>query len=122
MNEQNDRPGPHDRTPVDDWTGSEDSSGTPADDPAARGRAARLFDIRRIIGGLFLVYGVILTVTGIVDGQEAVTKAAGVRVNLWTGIGMIVVAAIFLVWERLRPVDAPAPAAAEDHDPAARPD
>jgi hypothetical protein len=27
--------------------------------------AARLFDIRRIIGGLFVVYGVIVTIAGI---------------------------------------------------------
>ncbi|GAA1506149.1 hypothetical protein GCM10009677_43190 [Sphaerisporangium rubeum] len=103
-----DDPPPSDRTPLDDWTGSvEADSTTPesAADRAAKGRAARLFDIRRIIGGLFLVYGVILVITGIVDGNDAVTKAEGIRVNLWTGIGMIVVAGVFIGWERLRPVE-----------------
>ncbi|MEO3813194.1 hypothetical protein ABGB17_29685, partial [Sphaerisporangium sp. B11E5] len=104
-----DRPAPHDRTPLDDWTGSVESPpGSPADQAAKR-RAARLFDIRRIIGGLFLAYGVILTVTGIVDTQDAVSKAEGIRVNLWTGIAMIVVAAVFIAWELLRPVDVPPP-------------
>ncbi|GII26982.1 hypothetical protein [Planotetraspora mira] len=67
----------------------------------------RLFDIRRVIGGLFAVYGVILTVTGFLDGSSAIHKAEGVRINLWTGLAMLVVAAAFLVWERLRPADTP---------------
>ncbi|TKK83958.1 hypothetical protein FDA94_31840 [Herbidospora galbida] len=68
-----------------------------------------LFDIRRILGGLFAVYGVILVVVGLLDGAEEIAKAEGVRINLWTGIGMLVLAAIFLVWERLRPKDVPDP-------------
>ncbi|MEW9527754.1 hypothetical protein [Microbispora sp. NPDC049125] len=68
-----------------------------------------LFDIRRVIGGLFLVYGVILTVVGLLDGAQAVQKAEGVRINLWAGIAMLVVGGVFLLWERLRPLDAPAP-------------
>ena len=39
-------------------------------------RAATLLDIRRIIGGLLLLYGVILTITGIVDSHAEKTKAA----------------------------------------------
>ncbi|MGW4639944.1 hypothetical protein ACWEN6_15515 [Sphaerisporangium sp. NPDC004334] len=83
-------------------------------DESDRKRVARLFDIRRIIGGLFLIYGAILTVVGLLDGAEAVRKAEGIRINLWTGLGMIIVGAVFLVWERLRPVDAPGPSAAQD--------
>jgi xanthine/uracil/vitamin C permease (AzgA family) len=85
-------------------------------DEIDRKRVIRLFDIRRIIGGLFLLYGVILTVVGILDGQAAVDKAQGVRINLWTGIAMIVVGAIFLVWERLRPLDAPDPSHSGETD------
>ncbi|GAA3821645.1 hypothetical protein GCM10022226_47410 [Sphaerisporangium flaviroseum] len=77
-------------------------------------RVARLFDIRRIIGGLFLVYGLVLTVVGLLDGQAAVDKAEGVRINLWTGVAMLVAAAVFLVWERLRPLDAPDPSRSEE--------
>ncbi|WP_169978975.1 hypothetical protein [Microbispora sp. H10836] len=74
----------------------------------------RLFDIRRVIGGLFLVYGVILTVTGLFDSAQEVQKAEGIRINLWTGIAMLVVGAAFLLWERLRPTDAPAPSDEEE--------
>lgn len=67
--------------------------------------ATRLFDIRRIIGGLFLLYGVALLVAGLVDGAEASEQAAGIDINVWTGLGMAVTGAGFLAWMRLRPVD-----------------
>ncbi|MFJ1653345.1 hypothetical protein ACIOC2_18535 [Streptomyces sp. NPDC088337] len=69
--------------------------------------AARIFDLRRIIGGLFVLYGVIVTVTGITDSQAAIDKAQGVNINLWTGIGMLVLGVFFLVWMKLRPVTPP---------------
>ncbi|GLW21298.1 hypothetical protein [Microbispora triticiradicis] len=76
----------------------------------------RLFDIRRVIGGLFLLYGLILTVTGLFDGAQEIQKAEGIRINLWTGIAMLVVGGAFLLWERLRPSDAPAPSDASSGD------
>ena len=45
-------------------------------DAAAARKAANRFDIRRIIGGLFVLYGVILTVVGIV-GSEAIKNEGG---------------------------------------------
>ncbi|WP_405139516.1 hypothetical protein OG589_23360 [Sphaerisporangium sp. NBC_01403] len=85
-------------------------------DETGRRRVARLFDIRRIIGALFLLYGVILSVVGLLDDKAAVDKAEGVRINLWTGIAMIVVGAVFLLWERLRPLDAPDASHSEEED------
>jgi xanthine/uracil/vitamin C permease (AzgA family) len=67
-------------------------------------RAANLFDLRRIIGGLFAVYGVILTIVGLTDSQEEIDKAAGININLWTGLAMLVVAAIFITWALTRPL------------------
>jgi hypothetical protein len=63
-----------------------------------------LFDLRVIIGGLFTLYGIYLTIHGILDGQEAVDKAAGVRINLWAGLGMLAMAGCFLLWAWLRPL------------------
>ncbi|MER6468974.1 hypothetical protein [Streptomyces collinus] len=71
--------------------------------------AARLFDLRRIIGGLFVVYGVIVTITGITDSQAAIDKAQGVNINLWTGIGMLLLGIFFLAWLKLRPTPPPLP-------------
>jgi hypothetical protein len=67
-------------------------------------KALNLFDLRRIIGGLFVVYGVILTIVGITDSQKEIDKAAGININLWTGIGMLVVGAIFIGWALSRPL------------------
>jgi xanthine/uracil/vitamin C permease (AzgA family) len=67
---------------------------------------ARLFDVRLVIGGLLTVYGLILTIQGIADNHAAVAKAAGVRINLWTGIGLLAVGAFFLVWVKLAPLQA----------------
>ena len=67
-------------------------------------RAANLFDVRRFIGGLFLIYGVILFVLGIGASDADVEKAAGVNVNLWTGLAMLLVGAIFLAWALWRPL------------------
>jgi hypothetical protein len=67
-------------------------------------RAANLFDIRRIIGGLFVVYGVILVVMGIGASEADKRRADGVNVNLSVGIALLVVAAFFIVWALLRPL------------------
>ena len=72
-------------------------------------RIANRFDIRRIIGGVFLLYALILIVTGIVGSEEVKNKAAGINVDLWTGLGMLVVGALMIFWALSRPV-APKPA------------
>ncbi|KMS72531.1 membrane protein [Streptomyces viridochromogenes] len=71
--------------------------------------AARLFDIRRIIGGLFVIYGVIVTIAGLTDDDAAIDKAEGVNINLWTGLGMLLLGLFFLTWLKLRPTAPPAP-------------
>ena len=65
---------------------------------------ANRFDIRRIIGGLFVLYGVILTVTGAVGSEEVKNKAAGININVWTGLGMLVFGLLMLAWALARPV------------------
>ena len=63
-----------------------------------------LLDIRRIIAGLLGVYGVILLVAGIVGSSESKNKAAGVNINLWAGIVLLLIASFFLVWALTRPL------------------
>jgi hypothetical protein len=67
-------------------------------------RAANLFDIRRIIGGLFLLYGVVLFILGLGASDADVQRAAGINVNLWVGISLLVTAACFIAWALLRPL------------------
>ncbi|WP_371656101.1 MULTISPECIES: hypothetical protein [unclassified Streptomyces] len=71
--------------------------------------AARLFDIRRIIGSLFTLYGVIVTIAGLTASDADLKKAEGVNINLWTGLGMLALGLFFLVWLWLRPLSPPTP-------------
>ncbi|MFD3910550.1 hypothetical protein [Streptomyces sp. NPDC058603] len=73
--------------------------------------AARLFDIRRIIGGLFVVYGIIVTIAGITASDADLKKAQDININLWTGLGMLALGLFFLIWLKLRPTVPPTPPA-----------
>jgi hypothetical protein len=77
--------------------------------PPLPSSAAKLFDLRVLIGALFTLYGVVLIVAGIFDGPAEIQKAAGININLWMGIGMLILGLLFLLWWRvlpvLRPVD-----------------
>ena len=67
---------------------------------------AGLLDIRNIIGALLGVYGVILTLLGVLaDPQE--DKTGGVNANLWAGLALLVAGSIFIAWAKLRPVVVP---------------
>jgi hypothetical protein len=72
----------------------------------SRRHTAGALDIRNIIGGLLGVYGVILLVMGIFGDAEK-DKTGGWNANLWAGIVLAVMAAIFLTWARLRPIVVP---------------
>jgi hypothetical protein len=80
------------------------STGATDEEEIRAARIANRFDIRRIIGGLFIVYGVTLTIVGIVGSHAVKTKAAGVNVNLWTGLAMLVVGGLMIFWALARPV------------------
>jgi len=69
--------------------------------------ATSLFDIRLIIGGLFLIYGIAVFIAGLVDGSEAREKAADIDINIWTGLAMAATGVVFLVWMRLNPLRKP---------------
>jgi hypothetical protein len=67
-------------------------------------RAANLFDLRRIIGGVFTAWGVLLTLLGLFGSDAENNKAAGLNINLIAGIGMLIVGIVFLVWAFSRPL------------------
>ncbi|GAA3574431.1 hypothetical protein GCM10022222_68600 [Amycolatopsis ultiminotia] len=76
---------------------------------SSRPHKAGAFDIRLIIALLLGVYGVVLTVMGIAFTSDADrAKAAGVNINLWAGIGLLVITALFGLWTVLRPLVVPA--------------
>jgi hypothetical protein len=72
------------------------------------GHKAGAFDIRIFISMLIGLYGAVLVVAGLVGtSDDELARADGVNINLWAGLGMLVFAACFLAWARLRPVVVP---------------
>ena len=65
-------------------------------------------DIRAIIAYLIGLYGLILVGMGLFAfGSEEEELTGGVNLNLWAGIGMLVFAAAFLLWNKLNPTKVP---------------
>jgi hypothetical protein len=77
-------------------------------DPTRGRKRAGVFDIRYVIAVLIGLYGGILVVTGFFTSEEQIQKADGLNINVLAGVGMLVVAAAFAVWARLRPIVVPA--------------
>jgi hypothetical protein len=79
---------------------------------------AGAFDIRNFIAALIGTYGVVLVIYGIIGSSATqLKKSDNVNINLWAGLGMVVVAAIFIVWARMRPVVVPQRHEEEDGRP-----
>jgi hypothetical protein len=91
---------------------SDDTSST----TESRPHKAGAFDIRNVIGALMGVYGVVLTLAGLL-GDRSPRQTGGVNANLWTGLGLLVVAAVFLLWARIRPIVVPGEFDRPDDDP-----
>jgi hypothetical protein len=79
------------------------SDGEPEVDEVEVAKAANRFDIRRLIGGVFILYGLILVALGILGSHHIKTKADGININLWTGLGMLVFGALMVFWALTRP-------------------
>lgn len=87
-------------------------------DKEPQSAAASLFDLRTVIALLFVVYGIVLIVLGIVaDGPAELAKSGGIDLNLWTGVAMVLLAVGFAAWARLRPLHPAAPAAPDEPPP-----
>jgi hypothetical protein len=82
-------------------------------------KTAGAFDIRSIIGLLLTAYGVILTLMGLFADPDE-DRTGGVNANLWAGLVLVLMSAVFLGWAWLRPVVVPDDFEA-DHDDESRP-
>jgi hypothetical protein len=71
---------------------------------APKTAASKLFDLRTLIGALFVLYGLLLAVVGLFDSEAEIAKADGIRINLWLGLSMLLLGALFLLWAWLRPL------------------
>jgi hypothetical protein len=96
----------------------ERTEGTAAEQSGGREmRAANLFDLRRIIGGVFGVWGVLLVILGLTESDAEIERAAGVNINLWAGLGMLAISLVFLTWALTRPLGEELVEADEDVPP-----
>ena len=70
-----------------------------------RAHRAGAFDVRNVIAGLIGFYGIVLVLMGLFsDSPDDRAKTGDFNANLWVGIAMLVFAAAFALWSRLRPV------------------
>ena len=67
-------------------------------------KSTRRFDLRRILGGLFVLYGVIVLVIGLINNDTDMKQTGGIAINIWTGAAMLVLGLLFFLWDRLSPV------------------
>jgi len=84
---------------------------TPGDSPGDSSETphrAGAFDIRIFIASLIGIYGIVLVIVGLVGPSDTeLEKSGGLNINLWAGLGMIIMSAAFVLWSRLRPVVVP---------------
>src|SRR6195952_5131974 len=81
---------------------SDDAGQAPAE---TRKHTAGAYDVRTVIAGLIGLYGIVLTIMGLVaNSADDEAKTGGWNANLWSGIVMIIVAVAFALWLKLRPV------------------
>jgi hypothetical protein len=66
-------------------------------------RAASRLDIRRLIGGLFILYGLILLVLGLVDSDDIGTRQPGSTSICRRRSGGFVFGALMVFWALSRP-------------------
>ena len=68
-------------------------------------QTAGAFDIRNFIGVLLAIFGIILVFAGLVGfTPDEARRTGGIDANLWTGIGLIVAAIVFIGWAKVRPL------------------
>src|SRR3712207_4346367 len=77
--------------------------------------AAGAFDVRNVIAALIGAYGIVLVLVGLFGNSELEQdRTGGLNANLWAGIAMVVFAAAFALWSRLRPIVVEAPPDRQD--------
>ena len=57
-----------------------------------------MFDLRTFIGVLFVIFGVLVIIPGIIADPADIEKAAGINLALWVGGFMLLLGVIFLAW------------------------
>ena len=83
--------------------------GYPADAPPMTMLQARMLDLRTYICGLFAIFGITVTLEGLFTSSAELQKAAGININLFAGVSMLVLSAVMGIWAFAVPPEVPAP-------------
>lgn len=75
--------------------------------PPAVPKHARMLDLRFVIAVMFVIFGVLVTGTGLTASPDEIEQAAGINISLWTGLGLLGLAAFFGLWLLRVPPDVP---------------
>ena len=58
-----------------------------------------LADIRVVIGAVLSIIGLFLLVcSAFLNGPDETAKTGGVNANLWSGLGLVVIAVLMILW------------------------
>ena len=71
--------------------------------------ASKLFDLRYLIGGLFTVYGLMLTIAGFFTSDEIWRRQPASTSTSGSASSCLLIGIFFLVWARLSPQKPPEP-------------
>jgi len=68
-------------------------------------KPSRLLDLRFVIATMFGIFGVLVTLAGVFATPEAIARAGGINISLWTGLGMLVLSGAFFLWLIKAPIE-----------------
>ena len=62
-------------------------------------RTRSLADIRIVIGAVLTIIGLFLIIcSAFLNGPDEMAKTGGVNANLWSGLGLVVIAGLMTLW------------------------
>ena len=62
-------------------------------------RTRSLADIRIVIGAVLSIIGLFLLIcSAFLNGPEEMAKTGDVNANLWSGLGLVVIAVLMILW------------------------
>jgi len=64
---------------------------------------AKLFDLRTFIGSMFCIFGVAVTIAGMLASDADIAKASDLNVSLYSGLAMLATGIGFIAWMLVQP-------------------
>ena len=68
-------------------------------------KPSRLLDLRFVIAVMFLIFGVLVTLSGFQATPEDIERAGGINISLWAGLAMLLLSGAFWLWLIKAPIE-----------------